>query len=83
MRFYIESSSYCYPNDLPESYPILHNYGLQMEGELASIEIKDLQELYELVNKVNNPIIISNNIFDSKRGRIDAPTLEIYDGYRE
>lgn len=82
MRFYIEASSGWYSSDVPKSYPILHNYGLQTEGKLASIEIKDLQELYELVNKVNHPIIISNNIFDSKRGRIDAPTLEIYDGYR-
>lgn len=83
MRFYIESSSGWYSSDAPKSYPILHNYGLQIEGKLASIEIKDLQELYELVNKVNCPIIISNCIFDHKRGRIDAPTLEIYDDYRE
>lgn len=83
MRFYIKASSCRYDCDVPKDYSILHNYGLQMEGKLASIEIKDLQELYELVNKVDYPIIISNNIYDPKRGRIDAPTLEIYDDYRE
>lgn len=83
MRFYIEASSCWDSCDVPINYPILHNYELQMEGKLVSIEIKDLQELYELVDKVNHPIIISGCIFDHKCKRIDAPTLEIYDDYRE
>lgn len=86
MKFNITTSS-CYDNvtEILEEYPVLKNYGFQIETDgfgktRAYVYIDTLEQLVKLCEDVEYALILSREFVDVERSGYE---IEIYDSYRE
>ena len=75
MKFEIYRTSDWYRENPPCEGARLVRAGSAMHSAVYEIEIETLEQLLELMQAVESPIIIMGNY--------DEPAIEIYDDYRE
>ena len=83
MKVYLSTTTGYYDDvDTPpvEEAVLLNPVREEWDDKLFGIEINTLEELVELMKKVNHPIILRHTYNDESYSPYE---LEIYDGYRE
>lgn len=77
MRFLVKASSDIKPGDVVNKYRFLKDYKLNDKYTDPSIEIKSLEDMLELIDKIGYGVIVYRGECTNK------PRIEIYDDYRE